>query len=92
MFNRDINTALPVQINVTSEYGVAASLEAKRLSEKYGKDYFCCEDLTKILGVGMNNIRQLMCRSNFPTIEVGNRKVVSSMALALWSLTHQQEF
>ena len=31
---------------------IAAVLEAKRLSEKYNKDFFDCEDLIKIMNIG----------------------------------------
>lgn len=44
-------------INVNSELGVAAALEAKRLAEKYNKDFLSCEDLTAIMGLGTNNVR-----------------------------------
>ena len=72
--------------NINSEFGVAAALEAKRLSEKYGKDYLNCDDLVSIMGIGKNNARQLLNAADFPTVEVGNRKVVSVIAFALWSL------
>jgi len=72
--------------SINSEQGVAAALEAQRLAEKYQKDYFDCDDLVIIMGIGKNNVRQLMVSEAFPTIEVGNRKVVSIIAFALWSL------
>ena len=46
-------------INLNSEIGVAAALEARRLSEKYAKDYFTCDDVVSIIGIGKNNARQL---------------------------------
>lgn len=52
--------------NITSEFGVAAALEARRLSEKYGKDYLNCDDLVSIMGIGKNNARQLF-NSSIPT-------------------------
>ena len=73
-------------VSVNSNFGVAAAMEAKRLSDKYGKDYFSCDDLVSIMGVGKSNVRQLMNCDSFPTIEVGNRKVVSAISFALWSL------
>jgi len=73
-------------VNIKSDYGVAAALEAKRLSEKYGKDYLNCDDLVEITGLGKNNVYLLFNNTCFPTIEVGNRKVVSVIAFALWSL------
>lgn len=72
--------------NITPELGVAVAIEARRLAKKYGKDYFSCEDLVAIMGVGTNNVRQLMNSDSFPTIEIGNRKVVSALAFTLWSL------
>ena len=70
--------------NIISEYGVAAALEAKRLSDKYNKDFFDCNDLVSIMGIGQNNIRDLMRSSSFPTVEIGNRKVVSVIGFSLW--------
>jgi len=72
--------------NINSDFGVAAALEAQRLSEKYEKDYFNCDDLIAIMGIGKNNARHLLNSETFPTVEVGNRKVVSVIAFALWSL------
>ncbi|MCL2033795.1 MAG: hypothetical protein FWG94_03575 [Oscillospiraceae bacterium] len=74
------------ELNINSELGVAAAIEARRLSEKYDKDFFDCDDLVKIMGVGKNNIRQLLNSESFPTAEIGNRKVVSVIAFALWSI------
>ena len=76
--------------NVNSESGVAAALEAKRLADKYEKDFFSCEDLVKILSVGKNNVRELMSSDSFPTIEIGNRKVVSVISFTLWALQHDR--
>ena len=72
--------------NIHSEIGVAAALEARRLAEKYDKDFLDCDDLVQILGVGRNNVRQLLNGDSFPTIQIGNRKVVSCIAFTLWSL------
>jgi hypothetical protein len=72
--------------SVNSDVGVAAALEARRLSEKHSKDFFDCETLVKILGVGTNNVRELMRSEAFPTVEIGNRRVVSAIAFAFWSL------
>ena len=73
-------------VNINSEFGVAAALEAKRLAEKYGKDYLNCDDLVSIMRIGKNNARHLLNSSTFPTIEIGNRKLVSVIAFAFWSL------
>lgn len=74
---------------IISENGVAAALEARRLAEKYNKDFFNCDDLVYILNVGKNNVRQLMRSNSFPTIEIGNRKIVSAIALAFWMLQNR---
>jgi len=73
-------------IHVKSELGVAAALEARRLAEKYGKDHLTCEDLSAILGLGMNNVRHMINSEDFPVIEVGNRKVISVIAFAYWQV------
>jgi len=82
------NTAVTERgsLHINSELGIAAALEAKRLAEKHGKDFFTCDDLVKITGFGTNNIRQLMCSDEFPYVQVGNRKAVSVIAFALRSL------
>jgi len=80
----------PDTLNIKSEYGVAAAIEAKRIAEKYGKDFLDCDDLVKIMGVGKNNIRQMLNCDSFPTTEIGNRKVVSVIAFTLWSLKQSQ--
>lgn len=79
-------------VNINSELGVAAAIEAKRLSEKYNKDFFDCDDLVKIMGVGKNNIRQLLNSDSFPTLELGNRKVVSAIGFTFWSLQSRNQF
>jgi len=73
------------EFQMLMEQGVAAALEAKRLSEKYGKDFFECDDLIKILGVGRDNVRNLMRSRDFPAKTIGNRKVVSALAFATWA-------
>ena len=77
-------------IDIKSEYGVAAALETKRIAEKYQKDFLCCDDLVEIMKVGKNNIRELMNSDGFPTIEIGNRKVVSVISFVLWSLKNNK--
>jgi hypothetical protein len=78
------------ELNIKSEIGVAAAFEAKRLAEKYGKDFFDCEDLVEIMGVGRNNVRAIFNSDDFPTVEIGSRKVVSVIAFAMWTLTRKQ--
>ncbi|MDE5721845.1 MAG: hypothetical protein K2I30_03795 [Clostridia bacterium] len=60
--------------------------EVKRLSDKYGKSYLDCEQLIDLTGLGRDNVRALMCSSNFPVTRVGNRKVVSILAFVTWQL------
>jgi len=73
-------------LNINSELGIAVALEAGRLAEKHGKDFLTCDDLVKITGFGTNNIRQLMSSDEFPYIQVGNRKAISVIAFAMWSI------
>ena len=68
--------------------GVAAALEAQRLSVKYNKDFFDANDLVKLMGLGEANVRKLMAREDFPVIKIGNRSVVSVLALAIWMTDH----
>jgi hypothetical protein len=70
----------------STDLSITVALEAERLANKYGKDTFDCEDLQTILGVGRNNIRELMRSKNFPTLSIGGRRVVSAIALANWFL------
>ena len=78
--------------NLTSAVGTAAALEGKRLAEKYSKDYLNCDDLITIMGIGRNNVRQLLNSREFPTVEIGNRKVVGVTAFALWSLKNSDSY
>ena len=48
--------------------------------------------LVKIIGVGKNNVRQLLNSESFPTIEIGNRKVVSVIAFTFWSLQANHQY
>lgn len=64
---------------------IAAVLEAKRLSEKYNKDFFDCEDLIKIMNIGRDNIRNLFRDNSFPSKKIGNRHVINVLAFILWS-------
>ena len=61
------------------------SAEAKRLADRYNKDYLDCEDLMKITGLGKGNVRALMNRLDFPTITIGRRKVISVLSFARWA-------
>lgn len=61
------------------------SLEAKRLADKYDKDYLDCEDLMKITGLGKGNVRALMNRFDLPTTTIGRRKVISVLSFARWA-------
>ena len=87
-----MNSTESIQVpKILSDRGVAAALEAKRLAEKYQKDFFDCDDLVNMMQVGKNNIRQLMRSKTFPTIEIGNRKVVSALGLALWLVEQKKQ-
>ena len=79
------------KLNINSDIGVAVAMDAKRIAEKYDKDFFDCDDLVKIIGVGKNNVRQLLNSNAFPTIEIGNRKVVSVIAFAMWSMRNAND-
>lgn len=70
--------------NENNYIGIAAAMEAKRLTEKYGKDTFVMEDIMEILSIGMHNARKLMMSDGFPVLEIGGRKVVPALSLALW--------
>jgi len=80
------------EFNINSELGVAAAIEARRLAEKYDKDFLDCDDLVKIMGVGKNNIRQLLNSHSFPTVEIGNRKVVSVIAFTMWAMQSSSNY
>ncbi len=59
-------------------------IETKRLSEKYNKDFFDCEDLIKITNLGRDNVRCLMRSKNFPLVRIGRRNVVSVIGFVEW--------
>jgi len=79
-------------LNIASDHSLAVALEAKRLAEKYDKDFLDCNDLIKILGVGKNNVRQLFNSVSFPTVVIGNRKVVSVAAFSLWAMQDSNNY
>lgn len=60
--------------------------EVARLSSKYGKEYLECEDIIKITGLGRDNVRNLMNNKNFPTTQIGKRKIVSIVAFVSWQM------
>ena len=60
------------------------SAEAKRLADRYNKDYLDCEDLIKITGLGRDKVRNLMRSKSFPTTKVGKRQVVSVLNFVTW--------
>jgi len=60
--------------------------EAERLAKKYNKEFLDCTDLIEILGVGRDNARELMRSEGFPTLTIGNRKVVSVLSFVIWQM------
>jgi len=60
--------------------------EVARLKELYKKEYLGCEELVDILGLGRENIRNLMKSATFPTIRVGKRIVISIINFVLWEV------
>jgi hypothetical protein len=38
------------------------------------------------VGSGKNNVRQMLGSDSFPTMEIGNRKVVSVIAFTMWAM------
>ena len=71
---------------IKSQYDKAQIIEfeVERLSKKYNKEFFDCQDLVTILGVGRDNVRALMRSENFPTLSIGKRKVVSLLSFVIW--------
>lgn len=66
------------------------SAEAKRLSDRYQKDYLDCADIMKITGLGRDNVRTIMNRKDFPLINVGKRKIVSVVGFATWQIKNMR--
>ena len=58
--------------------------EVDRLTTKYNKDFLDCEDLINIMGIGRDNVRNLMRSKNFPTTKLGKRQVVSVLNFVTW--------
>lgn len=78
-FNKDFD-------NINHALGTAIAMEAKRLAEKYNKDSLTCNDLAAITGFGINNVREMMGRTDFPLIRQGNRYTVSVLGFVIWSV------
>lgn len=66
------------------------SSEAKRLSDRYGKDYLDCGDIMKITGLGKDNVRTIMNRKDFPIMKIGKRKIVSVIGFATWQIKNMR--
>lgn len=60
--------------------------EVERISTKYDKDFLDCEDIMKIIGLGRDNVRNLLKSKNFPTTKIGKRQVVSVLNFVTWQM------
>lgn len=66
------------------------SAEAKRLSDRYGKDYLTTTDIRKITGLGKDKVRNIMLRKDFPSLNLGKRKIVSVVGFATWQIKNMR--
>jgi len=66
------------------------SSEIKRLSDKYNKEYLDCADIMLITGLGRDNVRSIMMKSNFPTVKIGRRIVVSVSGFVMWQFENMR--
>lgn len=66
------------------------SAEAKRLSDRYGKDYLTATDIRKITGLGKDKVRNIMHRKDFPSLNLGKRKIVSVVGFATWQIKNMR--
>ena len=62
------------------------TLETKRLTERYDKDFLDCDDLVKITNLGKDNVRAMMHSKGFPLLKVGKRCVVNVSSFADWQI------
>lgn len=67
------------------------SAEAKRLSDRYGKDYLTATDIRKITGLGKDKVRNIMLRKDFPSLNLGKRKIVSVVGFATWQIKNMRQ-
>lgn len=58
--------------------------EAKRLSDKYGKDYLDIKDVMEITGLGRDKVRKIFNSKDFPLSNYGHKQTVSIMAFVIW--------
>lgn len=68
------------------------SAEAKRLSDRYGKDYLDCKDIMKITGLGRDNVLNIINRKDFPLTKIGKRKIVSVLGFATWQIKNMRNY
>lgn len=66
------------------------SAEAKKLSDRYGKDYLTATDIRKITGLGKDKVRNIMLRKDFPSLNLGKRKIVSVVGFATWQIKNMR--
>ena len=67
-----------------------SSAEAKRLSDRYSKDYLTATDIRKITGLGKDKVRNIMLRKDFPSLNLGKRKIVSVVGFATWQIKNMR--
>jgi len=74
------------QVNINN----LIAAEIKRLTDKYNKEYLDCADIMKITGLGRDNVRSIMMKSNFPTVKIGRRIVVSVSGFVMWQFENMR--
>ena len=60
------------------------SAEAKRLAERYNKDFLDIKDIMQITGLGRDKVREIMNSKEFPASKYGKKKTVSIVAFVTW--------
>lgn len=74
------------QNNNSYDMNKIIEFEIIRLTKKYNKKFLDCNDLINILGVGRDNVRTLMRSEDFPTMNIGNRKLVLIISFVIWQI------
>ena len=60
------------------------------MEDRYGKDYLTATDIRKITGLGKDKVRNIMLRKDFPSLNLGKRKIVSVVGFATWQIKNMR--
>lgn len=58
--------------------------EAKRIADRYNKDFLDCSDVMQITGLGRDKVREIFNSKGFPVTVYGKKKTVNVISFVIW--------